>query len=699
MSARHLLVCTLLCALISLRVSAQALLVDVVPGFDGIAPSSGFYPVTVWIQGQRGNAPPSVCEVEVTARSWTRDSRARKLVTLPGGAVSQAVSLTLYVPDEPYEFTARLILRGRVLAVSKPASVQTTSWFPLLVGLGTDSCTLAHLPDRSLGVATIGGQVRLAESVPPPPSLSPFGPPRDDKRVFIGRVRNSLPPELALAYRGVAAVSLDDRAWDTLNERQQNALIRYVRSGGVLVVHGVDINRLQTLMPSGLLPVEPLGLTTVSVSALGSWLPAIRRVSGAVDVVRSRPLGGSRVLLSAGDVPLVVSAPRGFGQVVFLAFDPGQPPFSSDDVAHALWKRLLRLHVNRFVPPVARVDETSPWQGQYDTMTISLSSLSYPLIQAVGSKPVAVAWLVIYLGVYILVLIPLNYLLLRKLDRLQWSWFTLPAIAVLVSAAGYALATQMQTGSHQLRRWTALYTVSGSPQAVVESDWVHYSARTMRYRLRATVDGVIFETSPKDLQAEWGLETPQDEPTDVRGVQIALWSARTFHLSGETTLPGAVTVSASAVHGDTVQLTVCNGTPYTLRNLRMLTPLGVSETLGECPAGGEARVSVRGKDFQPRRFHEIFDEPWKRSWSQDEWREQTQLLWEWNVGSHMAEAYLTSHWYLPPFRWSQVLGRTCALLAEVDGFPAPVEVTPSGGFAQEQVTALAVVFEMPGGKR
>ncbi|GIV20340.1 MAG: hypothetical protein KatS3mg023_2091 [Armatimonadota bacterium] len=686
---------------------AQPIVLDVVPGFDGVCPAEGCYPVTVWIQGRRASSVPAVYEIEVTALSRSGSATARKAVTLAGEAVSQAVGLLLCSPEEPYEVTARLALRGRVLATSKPVLANVAQWYPLLVGLGEESSALAYVPLRPLGVVNVGG--KLMVDVPRNPAPSPFlpGAGTNANRLFIGRMRNSLPPESAMAYRGVAAVSLDDRAWDTLTERQQQALRGYVFSGGLLVVHGVDINRLQSLMPSGLLPVEPLGMAQVPASALAKWIPPFSGLLAPVDVVRARPLSQARVLLQFEGIPLAVVASRGLGQVVFLAFDPSQPPFTSDEAAHSLWKNLLKLHVGRFAPPARVFPDGSffPPSAFLEATGELYLRIVEAMVNAVAAKPVPIHWLVAYLGVYILVLIPLNYLILRRLDRLHLSWFTLPMLAALTSLAGYLLAEQVQTGSHQVRQWTVWYTTSGSPQATVESDWVLYSARTQHYRLKAKVDGILLENSPSDLQARRVAEIPQEEPAELRHVPIPLWSARIFHLSGTTSLAGSVNISAARQGKNVLRLEVHNNTPYALQNIRVVFPAGFVETKASCPPRGQASISVRVDAsaftlFGPTPMLGYPRQPPVEGWSSEDWHRLAMKSWLHLTGVRLSRTVDTgqSSWAVPrrlsPGDLSQGV-----FVAEVQGAPSVVEITPLPSSSIQQVTVLAVPFETEGGKR
>lgn len=707
MPTRRAMWCLLLWSVVWMAPArAQPLVLDVVPGFDGVCPGEGCYPVTVWIQGKRASSTPAVYEVEVTATSWKGSSTARRAVTLAGDAVSQAVGVLLCTPEEPYEITARLFLHGRLLAISKPVPATMAQWYPLLVGLGTDNSALTYLPQRSLGVVSIDGKLMPANKAPlPEPPISFPQPGADNRRLFIGRTRNSLPPDSALAYRGVAAVSLDDRAWDTLTERQQQALIDYVLSGGLLVVHGVDINRLQSLKPSGLLPVEPLGLSRVPARALVRWIPSLRASEDGLPVVRSRPLGGAKVLLQWRDIPLAVVAPKALGQVVFLAFDPNQPPLNGGDQSHALWRQLLSLHVRRFIPPLALFPESEPVQEPFQGSKGFYSQLILAMVNAVAAKPVPLNWLIAYLGVYILVLIPLNYMVLRRLDRLHLSWFTLPMLAVLTSLGGYLMAARVQVGTHQMRQWTVWYTTSGSPQAIVESDWVLYSARTQRYRLRAAIDGVLLENSSSDLQSQRVAEIPQETPAELRDVPIPLWSARSFHLSGTMNLMGSVAISAARRGKGAFLIRVNNSTPYPLRNIRVVFPSGFYTSKASCPAGGQSSISVDEASGTFTRFSVLppsfpsYPQPQPdEAFGGQRWRTQAMQTWLTLAGLRLSRwgdfMELRTEAMMRPSRRDLSRG---LLVAELQDAPPVVEVSPLPSSFSQQVTVLAVYFEVKEG--
>ncbi len=79
-----------------------------------------------------------------------------------------------------------------------------------------------------------------------------------------------------------------------------------------------------------------------------------------------------------------------------------------------------------------------------------------PLNEAVATMPQAELpsiWLVVgFLVAYIIVLVPLNYYLLNRLDRRELAWVTTPAIVLLFSFGAYGLGYGMRGGAVLLNR-------------------------------------------------------------------------------------------------------------------------------------------------------------------------------------------------------------------------------------------------------
>ena len=162
---------------------------------------------------------------------------------------------------------------------------------------------------------------------------------------------------------------------------------------------------------------------------------------GALDnpllVPRLVDVRGQVEVQEGGDLPLVVRAPLGFGEVVFVGADFDRPPFLTWPDRGRFMARLLG-----YVPP-AKPDESNPYG--YLGYSDLAGSLRAALDQFEGVR-IAPFWFVasLVLG-YLMLIGPIDYLLVKRvLGRMELTWVTFPAMVIAVSAGAYFLANWMK---------------------------------------------------------------------------------------------------------------------------------------------------------------------------------------------------------------------------------------------------------------
>jgi hypothetical protein len=80
----------------------------------------------------------------------------------------------------------------------------------------------------------------------------------------------------------------------------------------------------------------------------------------------------------------------------------------------------------------------------------------------------SLTWLLVWLGIYILIAGVGNFILLRKLDRREWGWITLPAISILFAAAMYLSSVSSRPRVLRVDEVTVNWMDELSPVAFVE---------------------------------------------------------------------------------------------------------------------------------------------------------------------------------------------------------------------------------------
>ncbi|TWT48513.1 hypothetical protein [Botrimarina hoheduenensis] len=258
-------------------------------------------------------------------------------------------------------------------------------------------------------------------------------------------------PSDPLVYDAFETVLLTaglDEAWRSADQSAESeqiaALDQWVRDGGRLVIScGRDAATLlsaagpwSVLAPGELDRVVPLR----STAALESYAGDGTRLSDADQLVAAR-LTNSRGVVSAYEgptreaLPLVIRAPHGFGEVVFLAVDLDDPALTRWDGRAALLRKLID-------PPAAERSRAavsplgSKPRGESDLVDEAIRVLGAALPQV---SSVSVLAVLAAAGVYLVLIGPLDWWFVnRALQRPQATWLTFPLIAAAVGLAVYA---------------------------------------------------------------------------------------------------------------------------------------------------------------------------------------------------------------------------------------------------------------------
>ena len=464
----------------------------------------------------------------------------------------------------------------------------------LLVGLGGDPGAFVPLNGRQIGLAhqvggflagggNSGGQgatVQVAEA---------SGPDLPDK---------------AAGYGGVDAFLLrSDAPLDALTEAQADALRGWVAGGGHLIVcGGVDPSRFSSAFYNGLLPA---GIGAARPGAV--LLPGIGAV-GALTLA-PKPLPGVRVLVSAPDgSPLVVAGPYGAGCVTLTAYDPTSSGFQSSSFdSGALWRTLLTVGPSAsaaVLPHVAAREENyHPNYYGGDTQLLSNAVMRGPSLDAPATEVIG-----LFLLVYLIALVPANYLILKRLDRKELAWVTIPALVLLFALGTFGVGYAAKGGTVFLNRAAIVETTAGRREAGVYAELGLFSPHRTSYDISlpganglAAIPnpGLSFNNfrggSNVDTQA-YGLTkfVQSPEGASLLDTSVNMWAMRAFDVQATEDLGGTVDSTLTeqgGTGGSRVAGTVTNHLAHALTGCTLLHQ-GQWQTLGDLAPGASVPVSA-----------------------------------------------------------------------------------------------------------
>lgn len=401
------------------------------------------------------------------------------------------------------------------------------------------------------------------------------------------------PGKIPDRWQGLEAadmVVLGDVGEREFTPEQQVALRDYVTSGGTLVITGgVNWNRLTTPFYADLLPVRVTGGATVSLLP-GLRTLAAQNVTGGrrFALCTSTPKPGSEVRVAQGSMPVVAKARRGSGQVVYVAFDPSLPPFDTWAGLTDFWKRVMADQPPAPILPTLSVaegyDEYGPYgytayagaQARLAQAPYAISQLDIPAFYIVA----------LFLLAYIIVLVPVNYYILKARDKKEYAWLTTPAIVLLFSVGAYMIGYGFKGGRTLLAKVAVIEARAGQDSAPTLTYAGIFSPRKTSYDIQLAAEdpagqaeaSTTLISEPGGSRGAAPMRVIFGETQKVDDFAVDMWAMRVLKTEGITRLGKGVTAQFTR-QGGRFTGTIRNDSPYDLDDCYLVagnqpTPMG-----------------------------------------------------------------------------------------------------------------------------
>lgn len=467
--------------------------------FDGKYLPGRFAPVFLEVENRTGREVRGTLSVEVSQKAgagraltvWSRE------VPLPVGS-RQGFEFPVYLPTDWCDVLVSFAGPGAPPKLRVPLSpAQPGEMFVLVVS--SKQAALQHLSGLTAPVPMFylpsparGDTARVRVQNVLPSRLPGLGPPRNWQSLEVADV-----------------VVWHDASPSALDRRQLEALASWVKAGGTLVVVGGphwQVLKHPALRP--LLPGDVAGSFEIrDWGELAGYVPG-GPPRGPALAVLLKPERGAHVLLDVAGRPFLVTKKLGNGRVLFVAADLSEPPLRGWRGADTLWWEILA--VER--PPSP--EDVGPSAGRGPGLASALMAIPV-------ARPPSPWLLLAFLALYVLLLVPVNYLVLKGLDKLEWMWLTVPAVAVLFTVGAYGLAWAIKGGRSQLVVGSVVYG-EGKTSVGMETCYLGlYSAEGMTYRLVPSGRGEM----PRGLR-----DRPSGERLEVRATGGGGWEVADFRV-------------------------------------------------------------------------------------------------------------------------------------------------------------------------
>lgn len=464
-------------------------------------------------------------------------------VTLPAGTSKH---ITVYVPGSG--------IQGRVDASFQQGSSVLASGSAYPTGIDSGTLLIGVLADRPDDYAWVAPAIQQHVTAH-----------------VIPLTVSALDP-VAQALSTFDIIVLTNVDTSELDAAQFSALEGYVRNGGSLVlVGGPTWQETLRPLPPALLPGKLAGMRVLpnlhGLLSLGAGTNGSTHEATAVSVL-TNPTGMVRA--GQAGLPLVLRTYDGQGTIEYLAFDPALLPAGS---------RLLENLVTMAAPlAISRTWSPIGFRARFDAIFRNAALTS----ELRNVPPTALPWLVIFAGLtvlYVVLLGPANFLLLRRLGRQHFAWITLPGLALVYLGSMFAVATHLKDDT-ALINTVSLITLNGHTNIQPVTTYLSlFAPLPGNYRLAydtaalpaalpplSEAGAFSFRDATTLHSTPLGLELREEPETTVMFLAMKRWASRDVTFNTSVRVPGSVTSNLRIDARGNVAGSIHNGTNLAIRN-------------------------------------------------------------------------------------------------------------------------------------
>ncbi len=389
-------------------------------------------------------------------------------------------------------------------------------------------------------------------------------------------------PDRVEAWSALDRLIWQDTDSATLSTEQLEAMRGWIAGGGRLIIVGGTAGPSSlSAFSDDILPYRPEATTDVAPASLLGLLGELPE--GAADLpalagpllARTRPGRQSATGSSPPSVPMAAAA------VTIVGFDPTIDWLAESSAGEGLWRRLLPAR-----------SSGGPVVGDDSQIVSAASQLPTLALPPIGG-------LIALLGAYILLIGPINYLVLKRLDRREWAWVTMPALIVVFAVASYGIGSFLRGSEVIVNEVAIVRGAPGATEGTAQSYLGVFSPSRGTYQIRipggallsAPVSGDFFGGDANSAS----LDILQGDPARIRNLGVGFGSLRTVRAESAVSVP-LVQADLRLVDGR-LQGSVTNQSEMVLQSPAVVLGSTVQK-LDDIAPGATSQVDIQLAPFQ-----------------------------------------------------------------------------------------------------
>lgn len=403
--------------------------------------------------------------------------------------------------------------------------------------------------------------------------------------VHVAQLKISDLPDRAQGWDALDVLIISNVDSGTFTAEQKQALELWLANGGKLFVTGGIHWQATTAGLNDFLPIELKSTQNITnLSALSTYIKDETLFEQGTIIATGRVQENANILVEQDGLPLLIEKQIGFGEVFYFAADPNLQPLSNWDGMKEIYSHLLG-----FKSPKPIWADASWDSYQANDALATLPELSLP----------SFIYICCWLGVYVSVIGPVNYFVLRRMKRTELAWVTVPVLVILFTSLAYFSGFAYRGTRPILNRLMLAQSWEGVNQTQVNALIGVYSPSRTSYTVETQDQFMLYpaQNVNANLQGSdsW-LSLKNETGTSLPDVHVEIGGMQSVGARGS--MPALTTLAIQ--HDLTLTLsdktpmltgTITNTSNYTISEAVLVTPSGW-EILGDLPPNETAKVNI-----------------------------------------------------------------------------------------------------------
>ena len=404
-----------------------------------------------------------------------------------------------------------------------------------------------------------------------------------------------LMPDRVAGYESFKGLVLGDGA-ERMTDDEVNAVKTWVISGGTLIfIGGSNTTVIEDERWKGFLPIQSFTRRNVESLASLRLMGGSEPPAGNISLAVGKPTLGAFIEHEAQGMPLVVSRRAGFGQTTYLAFDPFEAPIRQWKGNAKLFRRLV--NQERWFPAESWLgDQIRPNYEQSSWHPAGTMGAPTPIEES--SSPFSArlpvpGTVLLILFLHLIIAVPVNFYLMRKIGRSELAWVTTPLISVGFAAVFFSFAAGLYQSGQSTRSKGVLFASAMHPEGYFMGATELFIPRGGTYDLK--LNGVeIIEDASSDYMRPGDLRTVDDGKLRIPNFTVSNLAFKEFSLQERVAAANWVDVRVKKTSAESILCKVTNRTPYDL-TMASVHWGKRSYTFGDVPSGESIEKTVTSR--------------------------------------------------------------------------------------------------------